>query len=1028
MSSPASEWNSAKVRQTFVDFFKSKEHTHVPSSKVVPYEDPTLLFTNAGMNQFKPVFLGVADPNSDMAKLKRAANSQKCIRAGGKHNDLDDVGKDVYHHTFFEMLGNWSFGDYFKTEAIDWAWELLTIVYGINPERLYATYFGGDPAKGLEPDHEARDIWRKYLPAERVLPFGAKENFWEMGDTGPCGPCTEIHYDRIGGRDAAAYVNRDDPDVLEIWNLVFIQFNRETDGSLRPLPAKHVDTGMGFERLTSVLQDKRSNYDTDIFAPLFAAIQRETGYAEPYGGRVGATDTQHVDMAYRVIADHIRTLTFAITDGALPSNEGRGYVLRRILRRAVRYGRQMLGAKSGFFHRLVPVVVTHFRDAFPELGADDGAEVQRVLLEEELVFGRTLDKGLARFAKYAREIPVGGELPGDVACTLYDTFGFPLDLTQLMADERGIRVDVQGFHRRMEELREISRAAHGGAHGNARGAQASVVLQAEQTDYLAKAGVPHTDDLAKFEWDPSQPQKPITDSAQTTDGSSVFTATVRALYTRSKGFVDTWTGFGASTETETETEAETEANDAAEVESVGVVLDRTCFYAEAGGQIFDTGLISCVVDGDAGAGQTVVQVTDTQRFGGFIVHTGLVRVGCLRVGQRVELAVDLVRRAQTAKNHTITHLLNHALRAELGDKADQRGSFVGPERLRFDFAWTAGPLGDAVLKAVQQRVRTTIANNERVYKQSCALSAARQIAGLRAVFGEVYPDPVRVVSVGIPVDSLLADPTNAEWAARASVEFCGGTHLDETGQAQAFALLAEEGIAKGVRRITACTGSAALTIMRDAEALRTRVAHLLQPVDSAAATAADAAAAAADAPIPQGNLAEATRAVLEATLPVDVKEELRALVAAARDKELAREKALAAQQRTRVLAAVQELAAAPLDAAVKGLVQQVDADADAKLLNAALDAFLAARTAASLPVLPALFYSAAADPARLAAVAAVPAGSSFSGSAVDWLRSFLEPCGGKAGGKPDRAQGAAKEVAPDALQTALDAARKMASS
>ena len=362
-------WTVSRVRQTFLDYFcQEHQHTFIPSSSTIPHEDPTLLFANSGMTQFKPIFQGVIDPSAPLAKLTRAANSQKCIRAGGKHNDLEDVGKDVYHHTFFEMLGNWSFGNYFKKEAIEWAWRLLTEVYGMPKDRLYVTYFEGNDKLGLPVDTEAKELWMKVgVAPEHVLPFGMKENFWEMGETGPCGPCTEIHFDRIGGRDAGAFVNMDDPDVLEIWNLVFMQFNREADGSLKPLPAKHVDTGAGLERVTSVLQDKRSNYDTDVFVPIFAAIQAVTG-ARPYTGKVGkAEDVDGVDMAYRVIADHIRTLTFAISDGGIPSNEGRGYVLRRILRRAIRYAHEKLHAPPGAFATLVDVVVDNFGDAFPEL-------------------------------------------------------------------------------------------------------------------------------------------------------------------------------------------------------------------------------------------------------------------------------------------------------------------------------------------------------------------------------------------------------------------------------------------------------------------------------------------------------------------------------------------------------------------------------------------------------------------------------------------------------------------------------------
>lgn len=357
-----------ELRQQFLDFFYSKQHEYRHSSSTIPHDDPTLLFANAGMNQFKPIFLGTVDPKTPMAKWKRAVNSQKCIRAGGKHNDLDDVGKDTYHHTFFEMLGSWSFGDYFKEEAIDWAWELLTEVYKIPGDRLYATYFEGDEKQGLECDTDSKNFWLKYLPADRVLPGNAKDNFWEMGETGPCGPCSELHYDRIGGRNAASLVNMDDPDVLEIWNLVFMQFNREADKSLKPLPACHVDTGMGLERLVSVIQDKRSNYDTDMFMPIFKKIQEKTG-AREYQGKLGDEDEGGVDMAYRVLADHARTLTIAISDGGRPDNMGRGYVLRRILRRAVRYS-QKLGAKPGDFASLVDVVGEILGEAFPEILKD----------------------------------------------------------------------------------------------------------------------------------------------------------------------------------------------------------------------------------------------------------------------------------------------------------------------------------------------------------------------------------------------------------------------------------------------------------------------------------------------------------------------------------------------------------------------------------------------------------------------------------------------------------------------------------
>lgn len=479
-------WTANRTRQAFIDFFVKKcGHKFYKSSPVVPHDDPTLLFANAGMNQFKPIFLGQVPPGSPLEGMKRATNSQKCIRAGGKHNDLEDVGFDVYHHTMFEMLGNWSFGDYFKEEAIGWAWELLTDVYKLQPDRLYASYFSGDEEMGLEPDLESRDIWRKYLPDSQILPFDKTDNFWEMGATGPCGPCTEIHYDRIGGRDAASLVNADDPDVLEIWNNVFMQFNRMADKSLRPLPACSVDTGMGFERLTSVLQDKRSNYDTDIFAPIFAKIKELSG--KTYHGRVGdgsdgsgdgKPDEGNIDMAYRVVADHIRTLTFAITDGAVPSSNGRGYVLRRVLRRAVRFGTQCLGCEPGFFRLLVPVVVEHFKGFFPELEARQKFVIE-IISQEEDQFSRTLAKGLKEFEKQVQKVGKDKNFPGATAFLLYSTYGFPQELTKLMCEEKGLVLDKEEYDAALQAAKQQSRDA-----GNSMSGSNKIVLEAEQVCYI----------------------------------------------------------------------------------------------------------------------------------------------------------------------------------------------------------------------------------------------------------------------------------------------------------------------------------------------------------------------------------------------------------------------------------------------------------------------------------------------------------------------------------------------------------------
>ncbi|VAI04550.1 unnamed protein product [Triticum turgidum subsp. durum] len=661
-----SDWTAARVREVFIDFFKSKSHTPWPSSPVVPVDDPTLLFANAGMNQFKPVFLGTAAPDSQLGRLSRACNTQKCIRAGGKHNDLDDVGKDTYHHTFFEMLGNWSFGDYFKEGAIGYAWELLTQVYKLPTDRIYATYFGGDEKAGLAPDTESKNIWLKYLPNERVLPFGCKDNFWEMGDTGPCGPCTEIHFDRIGNRDAASLVNNDDPTCIEIWNLVFIQFNRESDGTLRSLPAKHVDTGMGFERLTSILQNKMSNYDTDVFMPLFDAIHKLAGAGiQPYSGKVGSDDVGKVDMAYRVVADHIRTLSFAIADGSQPGNEGREYVLRRILRRAVHFGHQKLMAKQGFFSSLVDVFVRVMGDVFPEL-KDNEKKIKDIIKDEEASFENTLAKGYERFKK--------------------------------------------------------------------------------------------------------------------------------AIYTGSE-FIATASGD----------------------EDFGLVLESTSFYAEQGGQIYDTGSI----EGPSGS----FTVNNVQVFAGYVLHIGSFLEGpdskALSVGDEVKCKVDYTRRTLIAPNHTCTHMLNFALREVLGDHVDQKGSIVLPEKLRFDFSH-GKPVQPEDLRKIEYIVNQQIKDELEVSAQEIKLADAKRINGLRAVFGEIYPDPVRVVSIGRKVEDLLANPESKEWLS-ISTELCGGTHISNTRDAAAFALISEEGIAKGVRRITAVTAECASQAMKLASSIDTDI-------------------------------------------------------------------------------------------------------------------------------------------------------------------------------------------------------------
>lgn len=732
---------------------------------MVPLADPTLLFTNAGMNQYKSIFLGTVDPNSDFAKLKRAANSQKCIRAGGKHNDLDDVGKDSYHHTFFEMLGNWSFGDYFKKEAIEYSWNLLTKVYGLQPDRLYVTYFEGKADAGLEPDSEARDFWKAVgVPDDHILTGDMKDNFWEMGDQGPCGPCSEVHYDRIGGRNAAHLVNMDDPNVIEIWNNVFIQYNREPDKSLKSLPNKHVDTGMGFERLVSILQNKPSNYDTDVFTPLFARIQEVTGVRE-YRGKFGDEDPDGIDTAYRVIADHVRLLTFAISDGGIPSSIGRGYVVRRVLRRGARYARKYLNTDIGsFFSKLVPTLVEQMGDMFPQIKKKE-AEVKEILDEEEVSFAKTLDRGEAQFEKYAQKCKLNDKkkLDGADVWRLYDTYGFPPDLTRIMCEERGLDIDENEVAEAQEKAREASKGA--------KKAGADLVkLDVHDINALeTMPDVPKTDDSPKFQ-------------------RENIHAVIKTIYHGRK--------FLKSTE------------EVPEGEQFGVILDRTNFYAEQGGQENDTGRI--LIDGEA-----EIDVQNVQQYAGYVMHTGYMKEGQLKVGDEVLCEYDELRRQPIRNNHTGTHILNFALREVLGEDVNQKGSLVAPEKLRFDFSHKQG-CSDAELTKIEELSTGYIRQNSEVYAKDVPLATARQIEGVRAVFGETYPDPVRVVSVGVPVEDLLEDVKRPEWKS-VSVEFCGGTHVKNTTEIKELVVLEEAGIAKGIRRIIAVTGQKAQEVQRLAE-------------------------------------------------------------------------------------------------------------------------------------------------------------------------------------------------------------------
>ncbi len=923
---------SQEIRRQFIAHFTDRcAHRFVPSSPVVPLEDPTLLFANAGMNQFKPFFLGTQEPT-----FKRAANTQKCIRAGGKHNDLEDVGKDTYHHTFFEMLGNWSFGDYFKKEAIDWAWDLLVNHWGLEAGRLHATYFQGDAAEGLEADIEARDLWLKYLPSDHVHPGNKKDNFWEMGDSGPCGPCSEIHVDRTPEKNGGGLVNAGDARVMEIWNLVFIQFNRGSDGKLTPLPAKHVDTGMGFERVCSVIQGKSSNYDTDVFTPIFTAIQKVTK-ARAYTGKLD----DPVDIAYRVLADHIRCLTFALTDGAVPSNEGRGYVLRRILRRAVRHGRQTLGVTQPFFYQLVEGVVSAMGEAFPELRKGP-QQVMDLIKEEEVSFGRTLDRGIELFeqaaeqARLARGPSVSTATQPPIinaadAFKLYDTFGFPLDLTQVMAEERGMKVDVAGFEKLMEQQREQSRAGAVGDEG--------VDLSAACVELASKFKLPMTEFIG---YDIGKLNCTITTSVN--------------HYALPGGYV-------------------------------ALVTGSTPFYAEKGGQVGDSGSISI-----AGA---MVQVAHTYSVGETHVHVGKVTGSLPGEGlHEMMFKVDAKRREQIMRHHTVTHVLNHKLRAVLGDHVMQKGSLVDESKTRFDFAHNAA-LSDEQLAQVEALVNAEVQADLPVHAATAAQDEALKIYGLRAVFGEKYPPRVRVVSIGAELGALLAEPTKKDWYNR-SVEFCGGTHVASTGQIGRFTLMSEEAVGKGVRRLIGVAGSAA----KVAQVLGEKILHsTANPGDPAKA------------------LVEINDAIGSGQLPLLVKVQLQArmvelqkLVKEA-DKARAKESAGAAVEAARVIA----------EAAQGSVIVASIEGADGEALRSAMDVIRKKHPAA------AVLLGSSTSPDKVFFVAAVASEGVKKGlKAGDWVKEAAKVCGGGGGGRPDMAQAGGKDASK--LKEALEAAKLFANS
>lgn len=694
-----------EIRESFKTFFQSKGHQIVPSAPMVIKDDPTLMFTNAGMNQFKDIILGNAP-----AKYRRVADSQKCLRVSGKHNDLEEVGLDTYHHTMFEMLGNWSFGDYFKKEAIDWAWEYLVDVLHLDPNRLYATVFEGYAPEGLERDNEAASYWEKHLPKEHIINGNRHDNFWEMGDTGPCGPCSEIHIDLRSDAERAevdglTLVNQSHPQVIEIWNLVFMQYNRKADGSLEALPAKVIDTGMGFERLCMALQGKTSNYDTDVFQPIITVIGNMCG--KKYG------ENRQDDVAMRVIADHIRTIAFSITDGQLPSNAKAGYVIRRILRRAVRYGYTFLGQRQAFLYRLVDILIETMGSAYPELVSQKSL-IEKVIKEEEEAFLRTLETGIRLLDKVMNDTKAAGKemINGKEAFTLYDTYGFPLDLTELILKENGLTVDTQEFNVQMQQQKERARNAAAVETGD------WVVLKEGEPQFVGYDFTECDTEILRY----------------------------RKIKQKNK-------------------------------ELYQIVLSQTPFYAEMGGQVGDSGTLTA--DGD-----TIV-ILQTKRENNLAVH--LSEQLPKDVTATFHAVINKENRLATSCNHTATHLLHEALREVLGTHVEQKGSYVSPESLRFDFSHFQKVTQEElrqVERIANQKVREAIALDE----HRCVPIAEAKAMGAMALFGEKYGEEVRVIRYG------------------SSVELCGGTHVANTGNIGMIRIISESSTAAGIRRIEAITG------------------------------------------------------------------------------------------------------------------------------------------------------------------------------------------------------------------------------
>ena len=696
-----------EIRDSYKRFFESKGHLIVPSAPMVVKDDPTLMFTNAGMNQFKDIILGNRAPQS-----RRVADSQKCLRVSGKHNDLEEVGHDTYHHTMFEMLGNWSFGDYFKKEAISWAWEYLVDVLKLDPKNLYATVFEGSKEEGLERDNEAAAIWEQYLPKDHILNGNKHDNFWEMGDTGPCGPCSEIHMDSRSDEEKAAVpgrelVNKDHPQVIEIWNLVFMQYNRKADHSLEPLPAKVIDTGMGFERLVRTLQGKQSNYDTDVFQPIIKEIGKLTG--KQYG------KDEKIDIAMRVVADHIRTIAFSITDGQLPSNAKAGYVIRRILRRAVRYAYTFLGQKEAFLYKLLPALIENMGEAYPELGAQK-VLIEKVIIEEEESFLRTLETGIKLLDKVMSDAKAANStvISGVNAFTLYDTYGFPLDLTELILRENGMTVNIDEFNAEMAKQKARARNAAAVENGD------WVVLKEGETEFVGY-------DFTEYE-----------------------TSVLRYREVKQKSGV-----------------------------IYQIVLDKTPFYAEMGGQVGDTGVIVSEFE--------TIDIIDTKKENGLPIH--ITKKLPEHMDAPMMACVDTDKRRACEANHTATHLLDEALREVLGSHVEQKGSLVTPDGLRFDFSHFQ-KVTDEELRQVERLVNEKIREDLPLQEhRDLPIDEAKKLGAI-ALFGEKYGDKVRVVQFGN------------------SIEFCGGVHASSTGRIGMFKITSESSIAAGVRRIEALTGQA----------------------------------------------------------------------------------------------------------------------------------------------------------------------------------------------------------------------------